>query len=260
MLRLLLILITLFSTISISAQPRKTIELDSNFSFQIRGDVEDLFEIEYEVKGLPATGYRYSSEAGVVVVVKVANRDLENAAQEDMCINNLFTLKSFYKGNFIGFKKSLDKDATITFKEISNQRDTWVADIEYDGIIEGLNSIGRCRFYFTPDYTYQVLVINLKESNFMDPMLSYDIFQFAHLNEKYQGKNQFMRCNGKDLNYDNVEQSPAFNSGYEIGRMIAPFLCMGFVILMIGGVVLIIINIQKRKRKKEQDEFDRYNN
>lgn len=242
------------------AQKYETIELDAVLSFQLRGNTNDLLEIDTVVNDIPSTGYRYSSEAGAVTVIKMFNEDIAKRVTREYCINNLYQLKSYYRGNFVSFENSLSDSSEITFKEVSNRLGVWLADIEYDGALNGLESTGRCRYIFTKDITYQIIVINLKDSDYVDSMLSYDIFNLLKIDQSVHGPLQFMECQDSSVHNDNTSSTnDAYNTGYELGQMIAPFICLLFVFIILGITILIIVKYQKRKRKKEQAEFDKYN-
>lgn len=62
-----------------------------------------------------------------------------------------------------------------------------------------------------------------------------------------------------DSSTNELSNSPSFNTGYELGRAIAPFLCLFFIVAVIAVLVLIIVRAQKKKRLKEQQEFDIHN-
>ncbi|WP_438962586.1 hypothetical protein [Nonlabens sp.] len=244
----------------LSAQSYETIALDSIISFKLRGNTNDLLEIDTVVNDVPATGYRYSSEAGAVTVIRLFNDDVAKRYKSSYCINNLYQLKSFYSGNFVSFENSLSDSSAITFKEISNRLGVWLADIEYDGALNGVESTGRCRFIFTKDVTYHVIVMNIKDTDYVDPMLSYGIFNLLKIDKSVHGAGQFMNCkNSSDDGSALSSHSDAYNNGYELGQKLAPFICILFIFIVLGVTILIIVRYQKRKRKKEQEEYDKYN-
>lgn len=216
--------------------------------------IDSVFSMEFPKHPITRTSHQiikgiksYQKE----IICKLPNEEirvLKTSNPSGPCALNREDLISIYKERTSIIRDSIKSDIKVNSFGSSLQNNLYLSD-----------------FYFnTQGHSYQCKTVQVKDTLYQFIIRSKSLYMandylssLKVLND-YKESDQYAICDTTTSSINDQEYNDAYNSGYELGQMIAPFICLLVVIVIIGGLILFIRSIIKKKRRKEQEVFDQF--
>lgn len=240
----LLLLISILFSDCLFAQDYEEVAIDSILSIQLPVDNYNYIEND-SLDGIKRFVTHGTFEDITYSVYKITSEEL-------ICLENRQQLQEHYQ-EINDYLLDGENQQRVKYNSAFIDNGVYQGVLEYNDIdpIDEVLYNNDYRFIQIKETMYQISLFQPAKS--LDKSIADEFFNSIQVNEAFTGNNQYTNCVG-DLNIFNKDSG--MPSAYDLGYMMGGFICFT---LIIGLVILVIVLIVRKNNKKNQEQWDRYN-